>query len=80
MLSITRSLLRPSLARSYAARATASLHTLPELPYAYDVGSQLFLSKQNNHWIRSVGVGASHFGGNYEASSPETSSNICQWT
>ncbi|KAG1744613.1 Mn superoxide dismutase [Suillus paluster] len=37
MLSIAKSALRPSLARAFAAPATsASLHTLPDLPYAYN--------------------------------------------
>ncbi|KAF7292757.1 Superoxide dismutase [Mycena indigotica] len=37
MLSIARRSLRPSLARSLLAPAlTSSLHTLPELPYAYN--------------------------------------------
>ncbi|KAJ7165076.1 Mn superoxide dismutase [Mycena filopes] len=37
MLSIARRSLRPSLARSLFARgASASLHTLPDLPYAYN--------------------------------------------
>ncbi|KAI0318743.1 manganese superoxide dismutase [Amylostereum chailletii] len=37
MLSLARSIARPALARSFAAPAgVASLHTLPELPYAYD--------------------------------------------
>lgn len=39
MLSIARTALRPTLARSYALRSAASLHTLPELPYAYNVRS-----------------------------------------
>ncbi|KAG1844712.1 manganese superoxide dismutase [Suillus subluteus] len=37
MLSIAKSALRPSLARAFAAPATSmSLHTLPDLPYAYN--------------------------------------------
>ncbi|KAJ8586851.1 manganese and iron superoxide dismutase [Rhizopogon salebrosus TDB-379] len=37
MLSIAKSALRPSLIRTFAAPATrASLHTLPDLPYAYN--------------------------------------------
>ncbi|OJA19440.1 hypothetical protein AZE42_04227 [Rhizopogon vesiculosus] len=37
MLSIAKSALRPSLARAFAAPASsASLHTLPDLPYAYN--------------------------------------------
>ncbi|KAF5384327.1 hypothetical protein D9615_003199 [Tricholomella constricta] len=36
MLSLARSLARPTLARSYVARTAASLHTLPDLPYAYN--------------------------------------------
>ncbi|KAF9463248.1 Mn superoxide dismutase [Collybia nuda] len=36
MLSIARAALRPTLSRSYALRSAASLHTLPELPYAYN--------------------------------------------
>ncbi|RDB28297.1 Superoxide dismutase [Mn], mitochondrial [Hypsizygus marmoreus] len=36
MFSIARTALRPTLARFYVARTVASLHTLPELPYAYD--------------------------------------------
>ncbi|KAJ7846045.1 Mn superoxide dismutase [Mycena olivaceomarginata] len=37
MLSIARRSLRPSLARAFAAPGlTASVHTLPELPYAYN--------------------------------------------
>ncbi|KAG6830409.1 hypothetical protein H0H92_000905 [Tricholoma furcatifolium] len=35
MLSLARTLARPSIVRSYAARA-AALHTLPDLPYAYN--------------------------------------------
>nr|UXX34479.1 Ffmnsod2 protein [Expression vector pBHg-FfMnSOD2-RNAi] len=36
-MSIARAALRPTLARSFAASAgAASLHTLPELPYAYN--------------------------------------------
>lgn len=45
MLSIARTALRPALARSYALRSAASLHTLPELPYAYNVRSQNLLIK-----------------------------------
>ncbi|KAE9406537.1 manganese superoxide dismutase [Gymnopus androsaceus JB14] len=37
MFSLARTALRPSLARAFLApSASASLHTLPELPYAYD--------------------------------------------
>ncbi|KAG1777935.1 Manganese/iron superoxide dismutase [Suillus placidus] len=37
MLSIAKATLRPSLARAFAAPATSmSLHTLPDLPYAYN--------------------------------------------
>ncbi|KAG2119401.1 manganese superoxide dismutase [Suillus clintonianus] len=37
MLSLAKSALRPSLARAFAAPATSmSLHTLPDLPYAYN--------------------------------------------
>jgi hypothetical protein len=36
MLSLTRSFHRPAFARSLAQRA-AALHTLPELPYQYNV-------------------------------------------
>lgn len=36
MLSLTRSFARPTLSRSLAQRA-AAIHTLPELPYAYNV-------------------------------------------
>jgi len=37
MFSLVRSIVRPSLARTFAAPASAaSLHTLPDLPYAYD--------------------------------------------
>ncbi|KAF8062373.1 Mn superoxide dismutase [Lyophyllum atratum] len=36
MLSLTRTLVRPTLARSYVARTVASIHTLPDLPYAYN--------------------------------------------
>ena len=36
MLSLSRSFTRPGLSRSLAQRA-AAIHTLPELPYAYNV-------------------------------------------
>ncbi|GLB39951.1 putative destroys radicals which are normally produced within the cells and which are toxic to biological systems [Lyophyllum shimeji] len=36
MLSLTRTIAHPTLARTYAGRAVASLHTLPDLPYAYN--------------------------------------------
>ncbi|KAF8638367.1 hypothetical protein AX16_010514 [Volvariella volvacea WC 439] len=36
MLAIARTALRPALSRRFAARAAASIHTLPPLPYAYD--------------------------------------------
>ncbi|KAG6857493.1 hypothetical protein H0H87_002118 [Tephrocybe sp. NHM501043] len=35
MLSLARTVVRPTISRSYAARA-AALHTLPDLPYAYN--------------------------------------------
>ncbi|KAG5634281.1 hypothetical protein H0H81_002550 [Sphagnurus paluster] len=36
MLSLARKLARPTLSRFYIARTTALLHTLPDLPYAYN--------------------------------------------
>ena len=36
MLSLARTALRPTLSRAYVGRVAASLHTLPDLPYAYD--------------------------------------------
>ncbi|KAL0071211.1 Superoxide dismutase [Mn], mitochondrial [Marasmius tenuissimus] len=37
MFSLARNTLRPTFARAFAARtAAASVHTLPDLPYAYD--------------------------------------------
>ncbi|KAG6901701.1 hypothetical protein C0995_009031 [Termitomyces sp. Mi166 len=36
MLSLARTLARPTISRTFAARASA-LHTLPDLPYAYNV-------------------------------------------
>ena len=45
MFSLARTALRPSLARAFLApSASASLHTLPELPYAYDVQVFVVLS------------------------------------
>lgn len=37
MLSLARTFARPTISRAFAARA-AALHTLPDLPYAYNVG------------------------------------------
>jgi hypothetical protein len=39
MLSVTRTLMRPTIACAYAVRlaAAAAIHTLPDLPYAYNV-------------------------------------------
>lgn len=38
MFAIARTIARPALARTFAAPAgAASLHTLPQLPYAYNV-------------------------------------------
>ena len=38
MFAIARGVLRPSFARALASpAASASLHTLPDLPYAYNV-------------------------------------------
>ncbi|TDL27036.1 manganese and iron superoxide dismutase [Rickenella mellea] len=46
MLSITRNLARPALARAFAPpSATAALHTLPELPYSYDA-LEPYISKE----------------------------------
>lgn len=48
MLSTAKSALRPSLARLFAASATKrSLHTLPDLPYAYNVGVSSYMSAED---------------------------------
>jgi hypothetical protein len=50
MFALARSVARPALARGFAASAAAATHSLPPLPYAYDVshGSQVL---QGFKWL-----------------------------
>ena len=45
MLSLARSFVRPTFSRSLAQRA-AAIHTLPDLPYAYNVNWPLKFKAQ----------------------------------
>jgi Fe-Mn family superoxide dismutase len=77
MLSIARSALRPALARSYALRSAAALHTLPELPYPYNVCSR---NRSANYLLTyHTGSRTSHLRGNHEITSLKAPPDIRQW-
>jgi hypothetical protein len=59
ILSLTRSFHRPAFARSLAQRA-AALHTLPELPYQYNVKWSTPHQMSSLLTFTILGVGAVH--------------------
>lgn len=83
MFSIARNAVRArsALARSLVAPSyAASIHTLPQLPYEYNVSLPIRVYHKNRLSDCHPGPRALHLGGDHETSSPEASSDLRQWT
>ena len=74
MLSIAKTALRPALTRAFARPGSvASVHTLPDLPYAYNVRSILGVVIESKGSQCHAGTRTPHLGANHEAA-PHTAS------
>lgn len=74
------SLARTNAIRAFktsAPRAAAALHTLPDLPYAYNVSEHLCSSEIS--LTKGKGPGAIHLGRHHETSPPKTSPGLRHW-
>jgi len=75
MLSLARTALRPTLARCYAGGLSASIHTLPDLPYAYNVYSAPPGQHRTNP---GIGIRTSHLEGNHGIAPHKAPPNLRQ--
>ena len=76
MLSLARSALRPTLTRCYAGRLSASIHTLPDLPYAYNVYPLL---PGQHRTDPGLGIRTLHLEGNHGTTPHKAPPSLRQW-
>ena len=89
MLRLSQRMVRPTLARALRVRAFAnSLHTLPDLPYAYDVRVLVFPHSLVALWNllnfepynHITGFRTPHFERNHDPASQETPPDVRERT